>query len=192
MCDVNEETKHVKIDLDNDDEDEDNDNDGPKKGKKNKRAKEEPEEEEELSPEETMVVAEDEADIVATRTSNSYAAKKTVAQGMMDIALITSNANQLRYLMEYASETKTYYLNLVLISISLLLQVAVGVSLLFKGRYQLRGDPKHKNVSKINNFSVIGVFLVTLINVFIASFTMSEKQEAPKPVLNPVVMYPST
>ncbi|KAL3285070.1 hypothetical protein HHI36_019194 [Cryptolaemus montrouzieri] len=126
---------------------------------------------------EEVMVGEDEADIVATRTSNSYAAKKTVAQGMMDIALITSNANQLRYLVEYAGETRTYYLNMILIIVSLMLQVAVGVSLLFKGRYQLKGDLKHKNVSKINSFSVIGVFLVTLINVFIASFTMSSKQE---------------
>ncbi|KAK9882921.1 hypothetical protein WA026_023768 [Henosepilachna vigintioctopunctata] len=133
-------------------------------------------------PLENVAIGSDEADIVATRTSNSYAAKKTVAQGMMDIALITSNANQLRYLVEYASETKTYYLNLVLISVSLILQVAVGVSLLFKGRYQLKGDPKHKNVSKINSFSVIGVFLVTLINVFIASFTMSQKPEPQKTV----------
>ncbi|XP_045464179.1 ninjurin-A-like [Harmonia axyridis] len=140
-----------------------------------------PAERDETPPVEEVVVSGDEPDLAATRGGNSYAAKKTVAQGMMDIALITSNANQLRYMMEYASESRTYYVNLFLISVSLILQVAVGISLLFKGRYQMKGDPKHKNVSRINSFSVIGVFLVTLINVFIASFTMSSKPVAPKP-----------
>lgn len=58
-----------------------------------------------------------------TRINNNYAAKKTVAQGMMDVALITANANQLRYLIEYQSHGSTFYIVMVLIIISLLLQV---------------------------------------------------------------------
>jgi hypothetical protein len=56
-------------------------------------------------------------------TASTYAAKKTVAQGMMDIALITANANQLRYLLEFQRNSPTFYLSLVLIIISLVLQV---------------------------------------------------------------------
>lgn len=59
----------------------------------------------------------------AYKQSNTYAAKKTVAQGMMDVALITANANQLRYLIEYQRESSTFLLILTLIIISLLLQV---------------------------------------------------------------------
>lgn len=59
----------------------------------------------------------------AYKQANSYAAKKTVAQGMMDVALITANANQLRYLIEYQRQSSTFYLILSLIIISLILQV---------------------------------------------------------------------
>ncbi|RZB40436.1 ninjurin-1, partial [Asbolus verrucosus] len=110
---------------------------------------------------------------VTQRQANTYAAKKTVAQGMMDIALITANANQLRYIIEFNRNSSTYYLNIFLITISLLLQVGVGVSLIFKGRLDLRGESKHKNAKKINNYVVVGIFLVTIINVFIASFTIT-------------------
>lgn len=57
------------------------------------------------------------------KQANSFAAKKTVAQGMMDVALITANANQLRYLIEYQRNSPTFYLIMILIVISLLLQV---------------------------------------------------------------------
>lgn len=56
-------------------------------------------------------------------SANTYAAKKTVAQGMMDIALITANANQLRFIIEYSRDTSTFYLVLLLIVVSLILQV---------------------------------------------------------------------
>lgn len=90
---------------------------------------------------------------------------------MMDIALITANANQLRYTVEYNKGSSTFHFVVTLIVISLMLQVAIGVSLIFKGRFDLRGESKHKNAKRINNYVVGGIFLVTIINVFIASFT---------------------
>ncbi|XP_043493589.1 ninjurin-A-like isoform X3 [Polistes fuscatus] len=86
-----------------------------------------------------------------TRAANAFAAKKTVAQGMMDVALITANANQL----------------------SLLLQIAVGVSLIFKGRCDIKGQSKSLHARKINNYVVVGVFLITIINVFVAAFSVT-------------------
>lgn len=108
-----------------------------------------------------------------TRSANNFAAKKTVAQGMMDVALITANANQLRYLIEYQRNSPTFYIILILIVISLLLQIAVGVSLIFKGRFDIRGQSKSINARRINNYVVVGVFLITIINVFIASFSIT-------------------
>ncbi|XP_015177861.1 PREDICTED: ninjurin-1-like [Polistes dominula] len=109
----------------------------------------------------------------SARAANSFAAKKTVAQGMMDVALITANANQLRYLIEYQRNSPTFYVILILIVISLLLQIAVGVSLIFKGRFDIKGQSKSINARKINNYVVVGVFLITIINVFIASFSIT-------------------
>lgn len=91
----------------------------------------------------------------------------------MDIALITANANQLRYIIEFNRNSSTFYVNVFLIILSLLLQVGVGVSLIFKGRLDLRGESKHRHAKRINNYVVVGVFLVTIINVFIASFTIT-------------------
>jgi hypothetical protein len=55
--------------------------------------------------------------------ANTYAAKKTVAQGMMDIALITANANRLRYVLEFGDRNAIFYTITVLIVVSILLQV---------------------------------------------------------------------
>lgn len=132
------------------------------------------------------VVIKDPAIIVDTtdkksqyKQSNTFAAKKTVAQGMMDVALITANANQLRYLLEYQRESNTFTLILSLIIISLSLQVAVGISLVFKGRFDIKGKSKSNIAHKINNYVVVGVFLITIINVFIASFSISVQPSTP-------------
>lgn len=66
------------------------------------------------------------------KAKNSYASKKSVAEGMMDIALLTANANQLRFLITYNQESHTFYVSVTLIAISLILQVAVGIALIFK------------------------------------------------------------
>uniref|UniRef100_A0A0K8SCV1 Ninjurin-1 n=1 Tax=Lygus hesperus TaxID=30085 RepID=A0A0K8SCV1_LYGHE len=104
---------------------------------------------------------------------STYAAKKTVAQGMMDIALITANANQLRYLIEFQRNATTFYLTLTLIIISIALQIMVGILLVFKGRVE-KGQQKDLDTAhSINSLVVVLVLLVTVINVFIASFSIS-------------------
>lgn len=66
------------------------------------------------------------------KKEESFASKKTAAEGMMDIALLTANANQLRFLFAYNTEAQTYYMSVSLIIASLILQVLVGVTLIFK------------------------------------------------------------
>ncbi|XP_012214572.1 ninjurin-A-like [Linepithema humile] len=107
------------------------------------------------------------------RQASTFAAKKTVAQGMMDVALITANANQLRYLIEYQRNSPMFYVVMILIIISLLLQIAVGISLIFKGRFDIKGKSKSVNAQRINNYVVVAVFLITIINVFIAAFSIT-------------------
>lgn len=55
---------------------------------------------------------------------NVYQHKKTLAQGMMDLALFSANANQLRYVLESYDRHPYYYPSLSLISISLIIQVS--------------------------------------------------------------------
>ena len=59
--------------------------------------------------------------------TNMFGAKKAVAQGMMDIALITANANQLRYLLEYCRNSDSFYIIFGLIITSLFLQVCIFI-----------------------------------------------------------------
>lgn len=55
--------------------------------------------------------------------ANRYATKKTIAQGMLDIALLTANASQLKYILQVGEQHQFYKLMLILISLSIVLQV---------------------------------------------------------------------
>lgn len=54
---------------------------------------------------------------------NDYATRKTIAQGMLDLALLTANAAQLKRIMTIGNAHRFYYLLMVLITISICLQV---------------------------------------------------------------------
>lgn len=55
--------------------------------------------------------------------ANRYATKKTIAQGMLDIALLTANASQLKYILQVGHRHEFYTLMLILISVSIIMQV---------------------------------------------------------------------
>lgn len=55
--------------------------------------------------------------------ANRYATKKTIAQGMLDIALLTANASQLKYILQVGQKHEFYTLMLILISVSIIMQV---------------------------------------------------------------------
>ncbi|PSN53068.1 Ninjurin-1 [Blattella germanica] len=96
---------------------------------------------------------------------------------MMDIALITANSNQLRYILDFGEKDEVFFTIATFIVISIILQIGVGVCLIFKGRLDMAGDSKHRTANKLNNYVVMGVFLVTIINVFIATFTVNRRKE---------------
>ena len=54
---------------------------------------------------------------------NHYATRKTVAQGLLDVALLTTNATQLRFILSLEDNHEFYELVLTLIILSILLQV---------------------------------------------------------------------
>lgn len=61
-----------------------------------------------------------------------YHSKKSAAEGMMDISLLTANANQLKFIIYYNQASKTFYAALSLVALSLALQVSVGCLLIFR------------------------------------------------------------
>lgn len=64
----------------------------------------------------------------------SFIQKKNLAQGMMDLALVSANCNQLRYVLDMSSIHPYFFTSLALILSSLILQVVVGVVLLYSNR----------------------------------------------------------
>ena len=71
--------------------------------------------------------------------ANKYATKKTIAQGMLDIALLTANASQLKYVLQIGNKHEFYHVMLTLISLSIVLQVNPKSWLI--NSFQLRISP---------------------------------------------------
>lgn len=134
---------------------------------------------------------------------NAYQHKKTLAQGMMDLALLSANANQLRYVLESYERHPYFYPSVVFISISIifqvclkllvlninslnnspinsLFQVAVGVGLILNGKYNIKDEKDICRANKVNNYTVIGIFIVTVVNVFISAFGVADPYPEPK------------
>lgn len=100
---------------------------------------------------------------------NAYQQKKTLAQGMMDLALISSNANQLRYLLQ-SWDHPYHAAAMTMIIASLVLQIAVGIGLIWNSRYDVKQRAHIVKANRSNNLTVVGIFLVTILNVFIVCF----------------------
>lgn len=105
---------------------------------------------------------------------NVYQQKKTLALGMVDLALLSANANQLRYVLESFDRHPYYYFSIIFISCSLILQIAVGVGLILNSRYNVKSREQICKADKINNFVVIGIFLITIFNVFVSAFGVAD------------------
>lgn len=101
---------------------------------------------------------------------SQYLQKKSLAQGMLDLALLSANTNQLRYILDSREENLYFTLSLSLIISSLVLQIVVGLMLIWNSNYNVQRKAGFASADRINNLSVFGVFLITLINVFISTF----------------------
>ncbi|XP_018346183.1 PREDICTED: ninjurin-1-like [Trachymyrmex septentrionalis] len=115
---------------------------------------------------------------VVTPDVNVYQHKKTLAQGMMDLALLSANANQMRYVLQTDGRHPYFYPSLVMISMSLFLQIAVGIGLIWNSVYNVKEHEQMCKANKANNWTVVGIFLVTIFNVFISSFGVVDQTVA--------------
>ncbi|KAL5276460.1 hypothetical protein ACFFRR_001968 [Megaselia abdita] len=105
--------------------------------------------------------------------ANRYATKKTIAQGMLDIALLTANASQLKYILQIGERHEFYRLILTLISLSIILQVVSGIlslslSLMRDCRLHLKEYQMSANI--INNIRTGMAIFTTMLNLFISAF----------------------
>uniref|UniRef100_A0A1I8NBL5 Ninjurin n=1 Tax=Musca domestica TaxID=7370 RepID=A0A1I8NBL5_MUSDO len=101
---------------------------------------------------------------------HNYQQRKTLGQGMMDLALLTANVNQLRTLLDMEIKHPYYVANVVFISISIFFQVLVGISLILNSRVNVNEETDVAGASRVNNFTFACIFIITIVNVFLSVF----------------------
>ncbi|GAA6079126.1 ninjurin-2 [Tachysurus ichikawai] len=101
---------------------------------------------------------------------NQYATKKTVAESMLDVALLMANASQLKAVLEQGPEFKYFLIVIVLIAVSLFFQVLAGAFFILMARKDLNVVANHRKLDLMNNIATVLVFLTVIINIFITAF----------------------
>nr|XP_006823550.1 PREDICTED: ninjurin-1-like [Saccoglossus kowalevskii] len=107
--------------------------------------------------------------------ANSYAGKKTVAQGFIDFALLTANASHLATLWRSHSNGSTpeffVILNIGLI-LSIILQLITSLVLVIKFRLDINRKEDQPKAEKMTFAVSVLVMLILFTNVFIAAFSV--------------------
>ncbi|XP_050695447.1 ninjurin-2-like isoform X3 [Eriocheir sinensis] len=93
--------------------------------------------------------------------ANQYATKKTVAQGMLDVALLTANASQLKYVLSVGEEHEFYTVMLVLIISSLVLQALAVIMVGLLTAFNINVD-KQQRPSEVINHVVLTLSMLTM------------------------------
>ncbi|CAL1609328.1 unnamed protein product [Knipowitschia caucasica] len=108
---------------------------------------------------------------------NHYANKKSAAESMLDVALLMANASQLKAVLEQGPDFSFYKALIALISISLILQIVVGILLIFIVKWNLNDQSMHYRLNILENVATALVFVIVVVNVFITAFGV---QQPPK------------
>ncbi|XP_019618996.1 PREDICTED: ninjurin-2-like [Branchiostoma belcheri] len=114
------------------------------------------------------------------RDMNKFTARKTMAQGFLDMALLSANASQMKYVLQVGPVSIMYYFLLFFLTISVLLQLAVALLLLLKTQFtevEETDDEENLRNSKkmhlLNNWITALVIVTMVVNVFITAFGIS-------------------
>ena len=130
---------------------------------------------------------------------NNYADIKNYAKSFVDIALLTANANQLRYIYSTDINDVTRTPALVLVSMSILFQVffrqktwesfvkskanwkrdlfqvIAGLLLIFDHVIKVKSTKDYQKCTCLTTTIAILMFLIIVINIFLLSFTRPDK-----------------
>lgn len=94
----------------------------------------------------------------------------TIAKGFLDISLLSANANQLRNVINYGDrESNVFYIILVGIIVSVVLQVLAGIVLILAEQFDINKEEDQERGDTLNTVVVCLIFIVLIINVFVAS-----------------------
>jgi uncharacterized membrane protein YvlD (DUF360 family) len=99
-------------------------------------------------------------------TFNRYATTKTLANSSFEIALLITNAVQLKTLLTNGvNHDALWYVGLTLVCISLFIQVINACILVLLGKDDISKEQKQHRLVSLNNFSLILSVLLAIVNV---------------------------
>ena len=103
-------------------------------------------------------------------SANAYATKKTVAQTLLDVALLTRSTKMLKtYIQHYQPDKQALCITVVVLcSIAMLLQIASAILFFFIGKWNWDKEPNRAEMNKMNNASLLLVFLIVILEVIIS------------------------
>ena len=99
-------------------------------------------------------------------TFNRYATKKTLANSSFEIALLVTNAVQLKTLLDNRMHHDTlWYVSLTLVCISLFIQVINACILVLLGKGDIGVERRQHRLVSLNNFSLVLSVLLAIVNI---------------------------
>ena len=99
-------------------------------------------------------------------TFNQYATKKTLANSSIELALLVTNAVQLKTLLgDKIQHDALWYVGLSLVCVSLFIQVINACILVLLGKDDISKEQKQHRLVSLNNFSLILSVLLAIVNV---------------------------
>ncbi|CAM1305154.1 Uncharacterised protein g3959 [Pycnogonum litorale] len=102
--------------------------------------------------------------------ANLYTTKQTIGLGLMELALLTTNAVQMRNVVESGKDRPFYMLCLLCVSSSLVVQLVVGVLLILNGRYNVNRWAEEHKADLLCDTIFVCIFFITIANVFFSTF----------------------
>lgn len=110
------------------------------------------------------------------RAANAYATKKTAIQTLLDVALLTKSCKMLKVYTQHYQPDKagSMIAMIVMASIAILLQIASGILFIIIGRWNWDEEQKRPKLNKLNNASMILVFIIVLLEVIMGVFDDTE------------------
>ncbi|XP_032406137.1 ninjurin-1 [Xiphophorus hellerii] len=112
---------------------------------------------------------------------NHYANKKSAAESMLDVALLMANASQLKAVLEHGPSFTFYVPLITLLSISLILQIVVGVMLIFIVKWNLNDESMHHKLDILESCVMAFIFVIVVVNVFITAFGVQQPHSRDSP-----------
>ncbi|XP_067855823.1 ninjurin-2-like isoform X2 [Heptranchias perlo] len=116
--------------------------------------------------------------LMSSLNFNHYATIKSMAEGLLDAALLMSNATQLFTVIEQGPRFNYYIALIVLISLSLTLQVVIFVLLIFIAKTNVNEVDNQKKLNLLNKIATLLVGAALLMNVFITALGAQKRNPA--------------